>query len=142
MGITWRRYSGILHYKIRTKLGWSISQKTVIFLKLTLFSIFINVIINRPSLAKAIWATYGRVFVISGLGKLVQDILTLFIFFTCYFFLVSKCWHNKHAGTLFGPIVLNKLISFIEDPEAPISTGLYWSLGINSYYYYYFIIFL
>eukprot|EP00026_Physarum_polycephalum_P000366 Phypoly_transcript_00366.p1 GENE.Phypoly_transcript_00366~~Phypoly_transcript_00366.p1 ORF type:complete len:840 (+),score=118.23 Phypoly_transcript_00366:911-3430(+) len=61
----------------------------------------------KPALWKALFSTYGFWFCVSGIGKIIQD-----------------------GGTLMGPLILNRIVTFIQDTSTPLSTGMLWALAM------------
>eukprot|EP00026_Physarum_polycephalum_P000614 Phypoly_transcript_00615.p1 GENE.Phypoly_transcript_00615~~Phypoly_transcript_00615.p1 ORF type:complete len:1444 (+),score=207.64 Phypoly_transcript_00615:19-4350(+) len=61
----------------------------------------------NPSLFRAFWAVHGRMFILSGLGKLTQDI-----------------------SVMSAPIILYFIIKYLEDKDATVLMGLVWVAAI------------
>ena len=64
-------------------------------------------VVKKPSLVAVLIQAFGSPFMIAGLLKLIHD--------SCLF---------------VGPLLLNKLIKYLNDPSIPISTGMTYVVGI------------
>jgi hypothetical protein len=110
----------------RTKLESSkttskVCMKIFYFVNILFYFVLFYFFLGPHFLRQCAMCTGDCLFFLHLLNYCKISYCNFFFFFFCYL---------VYIGILAGPIILNQLILFFEDPEIPLYNGLFWTAGI------------